>query len=61
MDTVMELLGQFWGTVQPNSIGAIFIYVIFFLSLITLMPMPDGNDNAQYLLFGTEFLEQILH
>ena len=56
MEQVGEVFNQFLQVVQPQSVGDIFIYVIFFLSLFALFPMPDGNDTAQYLLFGTMLL-----
>ena len=56
MEQVSDVFNQFLMVVRPDSIGDVFIYIIFFLSLIALMPMPDGNDTAQYLLFGTMLL-----
>lgn len=52
MDAVANVFGQFLEVVQPDSIGDIFIYIIFFMSFIALLPMPDGNDTATYLLLG---------
>ena len=49
---VNAVFQQFIAVVRPNSIGDIFIYSIFLLGFITLLPMPDGNDPAQYLTFG---------
>lgn len=44
---------------EPNSLGDIFIYSIFFLSLFSLFLLPDGNERSMYLLFGTMFLAVI--
>ena len=48
-----QTLSDVGSLLRPDSLGDIFIYTIFFGCLITLAFIPDGNDRAQYLLFGT--------
>lgn len=56
MEQAGEVFNQFLALVRPDSVGDIFIYTIFGIALISLFPMPDGNDSAQYLLFGVIFI-----
>jgi len=56
---VNALLQSIGSALVPNSYGDIFAYSIFFLSLLVLIFLPDGNERSTYLLFGTMFLAVI--
>ncbi len=53
---VNVLLQSIGDALRPDSLGDIFTYAVFFLALLTLIFMPDGNERPTYLLFGTIFL-----
>lgn len=53
LSQVGELVGNFFAALQPDSIGDILIYVVFFLALITTFLLADGNDLAGNLLYAT--------
>lgn len=53
MEQAQQLFAQFLTTIRPDSIGDIIIYVIFFLTLITSVLIPDGNGRASNLCYGT--------
>ncbi len=51
-----QLIQDIVSALRPTTIADAFIYGIFFLSLLTLIFLPDGNERPSYLLFGTMFL-----
>ena len=56
MDQAQELFGQFLTTIRPDSVGDIMIYAVFFLTLVTSVLIPDGNDRATNLSYGVMLL-----
>jgi Na+/H+ antiporter NhaD/arsenite permease-like protein len=56
MEQAQELFGQFLTTIRPDSIGDIMIYAVFFLTLLTSVMIPDGNDRATNLSYGVMVL-----
>lgn len=53
---ITEQAGAFFATLRPQSLADILVYMVFFLSLITTFLLPDGNDLAANLLYGTIIL-----
>lgn len=47
-----DLLNQVLVIVRPDSLGDIFIYIIFFLSLVMLVVVPEKNETSLYLVFA---------
>lgn len=52
----MPEVGEILVNLRPNSIGDIFTYAIFLMSIATLFLMASGNAFPQYLIFGTMIL-----
>ena len=48
MDEIMNVL-------RPDTLGAIILYILFFLSLALLFVIPEKNEMPQYLIFGLIF------
>jgi len=49
-------VNQFISLIQPNSLGDVFIYILFFGALIASGIMPEGkNSQPIYLMFAVIF------
>lgn len=53
---ITEQAGAFFATLRPETLADILIYIVFFLALLTTFLLPDGNDMAGNLLYGTMIL-----
>lgn len=49
MDQVMTIL-------RPDTLAAIFLYILFFLGLALLLVIPEKNETPQYLVFAFIFI-----
>lgn len=47
----MDILNGILEAIRPETLGDIFIYTIFVLSVVNLILLPDGNDIPMYLIF----------
>lgn len=55
-DEIMTQVTAFFAALQPDGIGDIMIYLVFFLALLTTFFLADGNDMAGNLLYATMVL-----
>ncbi|GEM_PF-625600 len=46
-----DLLQQVGALLRPSSLSDIFIYIIFFLSLIASFVIPEKNVQAPYMMY----------
>ena len=53
---ITEQVGAFFATLRPETLADILVYIVFFLALLTTFLLPDGNDMAGNLLYGTMIL-----
>ncbi|MEM9955112.1 MAG: hypothetical protein AAF846_26120 [Chloroflexota bacterium] len=53
---VMAQVNDFFAALQPDGIGDILIYVVFFMALLTTFFLADGNNMAGNLLYVTMVL-----
>lgn len=53
MDQISTVLADAGASLRPDSIADILVYATFIGSILVLALLPDGNDRAQYLMFGT--------
>lgn len=56
MSQFTQQAGAFFATLRPESLADILVYLVFFIALITTFLLPDGNDMAGNLLYGTMIL-----
>lgn len=52
----MEVLNNVLETVRPETLGDMFIYAIFLLSLLNIAFIPEKNDLPLYLHYGVILL-----
>jgi hypothetical protein len=48
----MGLGEQIVGVLRPDTLGDIFIYIIFLLALIASAVIPEKNVQAPYMMYG---------
>jgi hypothetical protein len=49
-------MDQIGNILRPDTVAAIFLYILFFLGLVLLFVIPEKNETPQYLVFGMVFL-----
>ena len=50
---ITQQVSDFVANLAPESLGDILVYMVFFIALITTFMLPDGNEMAGNLLYGT--------
>ena len=50
---ITQQVSVFFANLAPDSLGDILVYMVFFIALITTFMLPDGNEMAGNLLYGT--------